>query len=56
MSHDDVMREFGGLIVQSARMERVIATAMGDYGYVLRGPDLAPLFDAAQQIQAVRPD
>ncbi len=56
MSHDDVMREFGHLIVQSARMERVIATAMGDYGYVLRGPELEPLFDAARQIQAVRAD
>jgi len=56
MPHEDVMSEFGHLIVQSARMERVIATAMGDYGYVLRGPDLAPLFEAAKQIQTVRPD
>jgi ATP-grasp domain-containing protein len=56
MSHEDVMRAFGHLIVQSARMERVIATAMGDYGYVLRGPELEPLFEAARQIQTVRAD
>ena len=53
MSHDEVMREFADLIVQQARMERVIAVAMGDHGYVLRHPELEPLIDAARRIQAV---
>ncbi len=56
MSHHDVLREFRDLIVQEGRMERVLATAMGDHGYVLRGPELQPLKDAAKQIQAIRPD
>lgn len=56
MSHEEVMREFADLIVQQARMEPVIATAMGDFGYVMRHPDPEPLMDAAKRIQAVRPD
>ncbi len=55
MTHDDVLREFADLIVQEARMEPVIATAMGDQGFVLRSPDLAPLHDATKRIQAIRP-
>jgi hypothetical protein len=55
MTHDDVLREFADLIVQEARMDRVIATAMGDQGFVLRSPDLPPLRDAAKRIQAIRP-
>ena len=54
ISHDEVLAEFGPLIVHESRMERVLAGAMGDHGYVMRSPDLAPLIDAAQRIQAVR--
>jgi biotin carboxylase len=54
LSHDDVLREFGHMLVQQARMERVIAVAMGDHGYVLRHPELEPLLDAARRIHAVR--
>ena len=56
MPHEEVMREFGDLIVQQARMERVIATAMGDHGYVMRSSELEPLIAAAKQIQRTRPD
>jgi hypothetical protein len=31
----------------------VLATAMGDHGYVMRSPHIEPLFEAAQRIQAV---
>jgi hypothetical protein len=55
MSHDDVIHEFGPLIVQEARMEPVLASAMGDQGYVLRGTELQPLIDAAKQIQTQAP-
>jgi hypothetical protein len=54
MSHDEVLAEFGSLIVHESRMERVLASAMGDHGYVMRSPDLEPLVLAAQRIQAVR--
>jgi hypothetical protein len=56
MSHDDVMREFRDLIVQQARMDPVIAVAMGDQGYVMRHSDAEPVIDAAKRIQEVRPD
>ncbi len=56
MSHQEVMREFADLIVKEARMELVIATAMGDHGYVMRHADAEPLIDAAKRIQAVRTD
>jgi len=56
MSHDDVMREFSDLIVQQARMDAVIAVAMGDQGYVMRHAEAEPLIDAAKRIQEVRPD
>ncbi len=53
MSHDEVLAEFRDLIIHESRMERVMATAMGDHGYVMRSPDLGPLFEAARRIQAV---
>ena len=55
MDHDEVLREFGDLIVHEARMDRVLASAMGDQGFIMRSPDLAPLIDAAKRIQEVRP-
>jgi hypothetical protein len=54
MAHAEVVREFSQLLVHEARLERVLATAMGDHGYVMRSPELAPLLEAAQRIQAVR--
>jgi hypothetical protein len=51
LPHADVLRRFGPLIVFQARMDPVLAVAMGDQGYILRSPELQPLLDAAQQIQ-----
>jgi hypothetical protein len=56
MSVEDVLREFGHLVVQNAAMDRVIATAMGDYGFIMRSETSEPLFEAAARIQAVRAD
>jgi len=55
MLHDDVLREFGHLIVKEGRMDPVLASAMGDQGFILRHPDSEPLLEAAQAIQALRP-
>ena len=52
LAHEDVMREFGPLIVHQARMDSVFSAAIGDQGYLLRSPQLAPLIEAAQRIQA----
>jgi biotin carboxylase len=53
MSHAEIVSEFADILVQDARMEKVIATAMGDYGYVMRSVERDPLFEAAKRIQAV---
>jgi biotin carboxylase len=55
MTHEDVLTEFGALIVYESRMERVLASAMGDHGFVMRNPELEPLLDAARRIQAIHP-
>jgi hypothetical protein len=52
MAHADVLREFGPLIIHETRMESVFSAAIGDHGYLLRGPDLGPLIEAARDIQA----
>jgi hypothetical protein len=54
LSHDDVVREYGDLLVHQSRMERVLASAMGDHGFILRGPELEPLIVAAKRIQEIR--
>lgn len=53
MSHEDVMREFGELIILESRMDRMFAAAMGDHAYVLRGTSEKALISAAKRIQAL---
>ncbi len=53
LSHAELMRVFRSLIVFESRMDSVFAVAMGDHGYVLRGPDERELIVAAQHIQAL---
>jgi hypothetical protein len=55
MSHDQLMSEFGPLVVHQARMDSVFSAAIGDHGYLLRHPDLAPLVEAARRIQEKQP-
>jgi len=52
LRHEDVLRQFGSLIVHQARMDSVFSAAIGDQGYVLRNPELEPLIEAAGRIQA----
>lgn len=53
LAHDEVLGRFGGLMVHHERVDDVFAAAIGNYGYILRGPKLAPLVAAAREIQAV---
>lgn len=53
LSHDQVVKTFAPMLVHHERMDDVFATAIGNYGYILRGPDLEPLQDAARTILAV---
>ncbi len=54
LSHADVMREFGDLVILESRMDPMFATAMGDHAYVLRGRREKQLISAARRIQALR--
>ena len=49
-SHEEVLREFKPLIVFDTPMSGVFARAIGDFGYILRGPDEAKLVAAAMAI------
>jgi hypothetical protein len=53
LDHDEVLRRFATSIVHHERIDDVFATAIGSYGYILRGTSDAPLHDAARQIQEV---
>jgi hypothetical protein len=51
LDHQAVLDRYGTLLVHHERMDDVFAPAIGNYGYILRGPDLASLADAAEGIQ-----
>jgi hypothetical protein len=51
LDHDAVLGRHGQRLVHHERMDDVFAPAIGNYGYILRGPDLAPLVEAASEIQ-----
>jgi hypothetical protein len=51
LDHESVLDRYGPLIVHHERMDDVFAPAIGNYGYILRDPDLAPLVEATEGIQ-----
>jgi hypothetical protein len=51
LAHDEVIRRFAPLIVHYQRMESIFSGAIGDYGYIMRGPTLDPLIAVARAIQ-----
>jgi hypothetical protein len=54
LSQDDVLREYGPLIILEQRMDRMFSAAMGDHAFVLRSADAHELTAAAQRIQALQ--
>ena len=56
LSHDEALARAGDRLVLHARVEPVFAAAIGDDGFILRGPDLAELQAAAADIQALAGD
>lgn len=52
LSHEEVLRRFGALVVHCERVDGVFAPAIGDLGYVLRHPDLDVIQAAAAAIHA----
>jgi hypothetical protein len=55
LSHDAVVARFGDLLLHHERVDDIFAAAIGNEGYVLRSADLAPLTEAAREIQAIAP-
>lgn len=50
LSHDEIARRFGHLLIHVERVDDVFATAMGSFGYVLRDPSLETLLAASAEI------
>ncbi len=51
LAHDEVISQFAPSIVHHQRMESIFSGAIGDYGYIMRGPELEPLIAVAKAIQ-----
>ncbi|MGH2358492.1 MAG: ATP-grasp domain-containing protein [Candidatus Limnocylindria bacterium] len=51
LSHNAVVERFGDLICHHEPMSGVFASAIGDYGYIMRHPELDPIVYACQAIQ-----
>ncbi len=52
-SHDEVMARYGGFIVQTVVVPGVFSSALGDFGYIFRSPDMRQIDEIVQFIQAV---
>jgi ATP-grasp domain len=56
LSHDEALARAGDRLVMHAPVEPVFAAAIGDEGFILRGPELEDLQAAAAEIQALATD
>lgn len=50
-SHEDILRTFDSKIMQHEPISGVFSTALGDYGYLVRSPDLEDIHEMARYIQ-----
>jgi biotin carboxylase len=55
LGHEEIVTRFGHLLIHVERVDDVFATAMGSFGYVLRGPNLDVLLEASAEILALNP-
>jgi hypothetical protein len=51
LSVPDVLSRFGPLVVHHEAVNDVFSAAIGNYGFILRSPDLGELEEAAAEIQ-----
>ena len=51
MSHQQVLENFKSLVVHHEEINSIFARAIGNYGYILRHPELPILIEAANTIQ-----
>lgn len=50
-SHEEVLKTFQECIVHHEQVSGVFSSALGDYGYLVRSPDLKEIFTIAEYIQ-----
>jgi hypothetical protein len=50
-SHQEILAKFGSMIVHHEEISGVFSTALGDYGYLVRSPDLSDIIDMAGFVQ-----
>ncbi len=50
LSHDQVMQHFHGMIVNASQIDGVFSRAIGNYGYIIRHPDLEAIVNTANEI------
>ncbi|MBF0121230.1 MAG: ATP-grasp domain-containing protein [Desulfobacterales bacterium] len=53
-SQDDIVREYGHLISCYEEMKGIFAHVMGNFGYIIRSPDIDELLNAVQFIQKLK--
>jgi hypothetical protein len=53
LSHDEVLDRYRSLLVHHERVDDVFSPAIGNFGYILRGPTLASLQAASREILAL---
>ena len=51
LSHAEILERFGSMICHHQAMAGIFASAIGDYGYILRHPDQEPVIEACLAIQ-----
>jgi ATP-grasp domain len=51
LAHEDVLVRFAPILCHHEAMSGVFASAIGDYGYIVRHPDLEPVVAACREIQ-----
>jgi hypothetical protein len=54
LPHQAVLSEFNEILVQHQSMSPIVRDALGDYGYIVRSPELKDLLTAEQSILAVQ--
>ena len=53
-SHEEVMVRYSAFMVQTVSVPGVFSSALGDYGYIFRSPDMEQIEEIVQFIQEVR--
>ncbi len=54
LSHQQILDQFGHLMIHHDPMSPVLRSALGDYCYIVRSPQMDELFPVIEEIQRTR--